>query len=89
MPKKGLSWSSKKDPSTYSLVDEEEDYEVEKRQGNGDEYDEGEGENEGDLEGKDDEDEDESDGGASEEGSSGSPMGWSYPSLYSSYDMDC
>jgi len=40
-----LSWSSKKEPSTHSPVDKEEDYdreEVEEREGDEDEYDKGE-----------------------------------------------
>ena len=75
-PKEGLSWSSEREPSVHSPVDEEEDYdgeEVKERDGDEDEYDEGEGENEGELEGEDDTDEDESNGGVSVEGSSGSP----------------
>ena len=75
-PKKGLSWSSEREPSVHSPIDEEEDYdreEVKERDGDEDEYDEGEGENEGELKGEDDKDEDESNGGAFVEGSSGSP----------------
>ena len=75
-PKEGLSWSSEREPSVYSPVDEKEDYnreEVKERDGDEDEYDEGEGENEGELKGEDDKDEEESNGGASVEGSSGSP----------------
>ena len=74
-PKEGLSWSSEREPSVYSPVDEKEDYnreEVKERDGDEDEYDEGEGENEGELKGEDDKDEEESNGGASVEGSSGS-----------------
>ena len=75
-PKEGLSWSSEREPSIYCPVDEKEDYnreEVKERDGDEDEYDEGEGENEGELKGEDDKDEEESNGGASVEGSSGSP----------------
>ena len=75
-PKEGLSWSSEREPSVYSPVDEKEDYnreEVKERDGDEDEYDGGEGENEGELKGEDDKDEEESNGGASVEGSSGSP----------------
>ena len=72
-PKKGLSSSSERDLSAHSIVNKDEDYEVEEREGDEDEYDEGEGENEGDLKGEDDGDEDKSDGGASVEGSLGSP----------------
>ena len=71
-PKEGLSWSSKGEPSTYSPIDEEEDYdgeEVEEREGDEDEYDEGEEENKGEFEGEDDKDEGESDGRASVGGS--------------------
>ena len=70
----GLSWSSERERSARSPVDEEEDFdkdEVEER--DGDEDDEGEGENEGELEVEDDKDDDESDMGASMEGSLGSP----------------
>ena len=70
----GLSWSSERERSARSPVDEEEDFdkdEVEER--DGDEDDEGEGENEGELEVEDDKDDDESNGGASMEGSLGSP----------------
>ena len=44
-PKEGLSWSSEREPSTYSPVEEEEYYdgeEVEEREGDEDEYVEGE-----------------------------------------------
>ena len=70
----GLSWSSERERSARSPVDEEEDFdkdEVEER--DGDEDDEGEGENEGELEVEDDKDDDESNRGASMEGSLGSP----------------
>ena len=63
-PEEGLSWSSKREPSTRSPVDKEEDFdgdEVEERKG--DEDDEGEGENEGEFEVEDDEDDDGSDMG--------------------------
>ena len=68
-PEEGLSWSSKREMSAHSLVDEEEK-EVEEKKGDK-EYDKSKGENEGELEGEDDEDEDESDRGASVSGSPG------------------
>ena len=49
-PEEGSSWSSEREPSAHSLVDEEEDYdgeEVEEREVDEDGYNEGEGENEG------------------------------------------
>ena len=67
-PEEGLSWSLEREPSAYSPIDEEEDYdreEVEEREGDEDEYDEGEGEKEGEFEGEDDEDEGGSNMGAS------------------------
>ena len=59
-PDEGLPWSSRKESSAYSSVNEDEDYdgeEVEEREGDEDKYDEGEGENERECEGEDDEDE--------------------------------
>ena len=70
----GLSWSSERERSVRSPVDEEEDFngdEAEEREGDKD--DEGEEKNEGELEVEDDKDDDESDMGASMEGSLGSP----------------
>ena len=58
-PEEDLSWSSEREPSAISPVDEKEDFD-------GDEVEEREG-------GEDDEDEDESGKGASVKGSSGSP----------------
>ena len=74
-PKEGLSWSSEREPSTHSPVEEEEYYdgeEVEEREGDEDEYVEGEWEKEGECEGEDDEDEGEVDERAPEGGSLGS-----------------
>ena len=68
----GLFWSSKRESSTQSPIDREEDFdgdEVEEIEGNVE--DEGEGENEGEFEIEGGKDENESDGGASMEGSSG------------------
>ena len=74
-PEEGSSWSSEREPSAHSLVDEEEDYdgeEVEEREVNENGYNEGEGENEGEYEGEDDEDESEGDERALKGGSLGS-----------------
>ena len=74
-PNEGLSWSSEREPSTHSPVEEEEYYdgeEVEEREGDEDEYVEGEWEKEGECEGEDDENEGEVDERAPEGGSLGS-----------------
>ena len=51
-PEDGSSWSSEREPSAHSFVDEEEDYdeeEVEEKEVDEDKYNEGEGENEGEY----------------------------------------
>ena len=68
-PEEGSSWSSEREPSAHSLVDEEEDYDGKVDE---DGYNEGEGENEGEYEGEDDKDESEGDERALKGGTLGS-----------------
>ena len=84
-PEEGSSWSSEREPSAHSLVDEEEDYDGKVDE---DGYNEGEGENEGEYEGEDDENESEGDERALKGGKFRKLKGWSHLSFHPSGDMD-